>query len=211
MKPKTGCNVLWAAAPLILGLLAAPRPAEGHCDTIDGPVVTAARAALEKGEITPVLGWIQEPYEPEIRAAFERTLAVRRLGPEARELADRYFFETLVRLHRAGEGEPYTGLKPAGTPVEPAVAAVDKALETGSADELVRDLTGAVAAGLRQRFSRAAETARHTQDSVGAARAFVEAYVELTHYAERIHLAALGAAGHPQGHAEHPEDDHGHP
>lgn len=210
MKPETGWRP-WAMAPLVFGLLIAPRPAAAHCDTLDGPVVAAARVALEKGEITPVLGWIQEPYEPEVRAAFERTLAVRRLSPEARDLADLYFFETLVRLHRAGEGEPYTGLKSAGTPVESAVAAADKALETGSADELVRDLTGVVAAGLRQRFTQAMERKRHAQDSVEAARAFVEAYVELAHYAERIHLDATGVAGHAQGHKEQAKDDHGQP
>lgn len=211
MKPETGCRPWWAIAALMLGLLIAPRPAAAHCDTLEGPVVSAARAALEKGEITPVLGWIRAADEPEVRAAFERTLAVRRLSPEARELADLYFFETLVRVHRAGEGMPYTGLKAAGTPVEPAVAAADKALETGSADELVRELTGGVAAGLRQRFAAALETKRHAQDSVEAARKFVEAYVELTHYAERIHLDATGAAGHAPGPAEPAAHDHQHP
>ena len=55
------------------------------------------------------------------------SLALRRqrMAPsaEARELADRYFFETLVRIHRAGEGAPYTGLKPAGRDLGPAVPA----------------------------------------------------------------------------------------
>lgn len=207
MKPQTGWRPWWAIAALGLGLLLAARPAAAHCDTMDGPVVTAARTALEKGEITPVLGWIREQDEPEVRAAFERTLAVRRLSPEARDLADLYFFETLVRLHRAGEGEPYSGLKPAGTPVEPAVAAADKALETGSADELVRELTGGVAAGLRQRFVVALERKRHAPESVEAARKFVEAYVDLTHYAERIHLDATAAAGHAE-HAEPAAHDH---
>lgn len=194
MRTATGWKDFWAAALLALGLLAVARPALAHCDTMNGPVVSAARAALEKGDITPVLGWILEPYEPEVRAAFERTLAVRRLSPEARELADLYFFENLVRLHRAGEGESYTGLMPAGTPVEPAVAAADKALMTGSADELIRDLTSTVAAGLRQRFAQAMERKGHAQDSVKAARAFVAAYVELTHYVEHIHLDATEAA-----------------
>ena len=195
MKSETCGKVLWAIM-LLVCVLSAPRPAEAHCDTLDGPVVTAARAALDKGDVTPVLGWIREEQEPEIRAAFQRTLGVRRLSPEARDLADFYFFETLVRLHRAGEGEPYTGLKPAGTPVEPAVAAADKALETGSIDELIHEMTTRVAAGLKQRFARAVERKRHATESVEAARAFVAAYVELTHYAERIHLDTAGAAGH---------------
>ncbi|MHC4687312.1 MAG: DUF6448 family protein [Planctomycetota bacterium] len=87
-----------------------------HCDTMDGPVVKAAKIALEKGDVTPILKWVSK-------------------GPEAKELADMYFFETLVRLHRAGEGAPYTGLKPAGADLDPAVVQADKALDRGSVED----------------------------------------------------------------------------
>lgn len=110
-----------------------------HCDTLDGPVVQTARTALEKGDVTPLLKWVQADDEKEIRTAFQKTLAVRTKGAEAKELADMYFFETLVRIHRAGEGAPYTGLKP-GEAVDPAVALADRALETGSVDKLVNVL-----------------------------------------------------------------------
>lgn len=83
-----------------------------HCDTLDGPVVQAARIALEKGDVRALVKWVQADDEKEIRVAFQKTLAVRAKGAEAKELADMYFFETLVRIHRAGEGAPYTGLKP---------------------------------------------------------------------------------------------------
>ena len=91
-----------------------PARALAHCDGLDGPVVKAAQRALETRNPALVLIWVQEKDEPEIRKAFEQTLAVRELCPQARELADRFFFETLVRVHRAGEGAPFTGLKPAG-------------------------------------------------------------------------------------------------
>ena len=129
--------------------------AQAHCDTLDGPVVQAARQALEKGEITPILKWIKKDQEPEIRAAFQKALAVRGKGPEAKDLADHYFFETLVRIHRAGEGAPYTGLS-AGPP-EAIIRAADESLEKGSVDHLVRQVTEAVASGIRKRFSDTAE------------------------------------------------------
>jgi len=72
-----------------------------HCDTLDGPVVAMARIALDKGDVTPLLKWVRPEEEKEIRAAFQKTLAMRAKGSEAKEFADMYFFETLVRIHRA--------------------------------------------------------------------------------------------------------------
>jgi hypothetical protein len=169
-----------------------PGKSRAHCDTLNGPVVITAKLALEKGDVTPVLKWVREADEGEIREAFSKTLAVRAKGPEARELADRFFFETLVRVHRAGEGTPYTGLKPAGTELDPAVEEADKALETGSVDNLVKLVSEAVAGGIRERFAQAAEAKKHADESVGAGREFVEAYVSYVHYVERLHLAATG-------------------
>ncbi len=163
----------------------------GHCDTIDGPVVKMAQAALQKGDVTPVLRWVKPEHEAEIRDGFKKTLAIRGLSPEARDLADRYFFETLVRLHRAGEGAPYTGLKPAGQ-VEPVVAASDKALETGSVEAMTQEIVKLVSDGIRRRFAETMETKRHADENAAAGRRFVSAYVEFVHYVERLHADVLG-------------------
>ena len=98
-----------------------------HCDTLDGPVVQSAKIALERKNVTSVLKWVKKEHEQEIQDVFKKTLTVSEKGVEAKELADHYFFETLVRIHRAGEGAPYVGLKP-GSAVDPAVALADKAL-----------------------------------------------------------------------------------
>ncbi len=172
-----------------------------HCDTLDGPVVQTARIALEKGDVTPLLKWVRADDEKEIRVAFQKTLIVRAKGAEARELADMYFFETLVRIHRAGEGAPYTGLKP-GEAVDPAVALADKALETGSEDKLVDVLTKAMADGIRERFQHAKETQKHVDDSVAAGREFVKAYVIFTHYVEGLHAIIKANADHHFGGAK---------
>jgi hypothetical protein len=160
-----------------------------HCDTLAGPVVTTAKMALEKGDVTPVLKWVKKENEGEIREAFKKTLAVRIQGKEAKELADMYFFETVVRLHRAGEGAPYTGLKPAEE-IEPIIAETDKALESGSVENMVKKVSDAMSAGIRKRFAHARETKRHADESVVAGREFVEAYVDFTHYVERLYLDA---------------------
>jgi hypothetical protein len=175
---------------------------------MDGPVVIAAKAALEQKDITPVLKWVQKSDEAELKAAFTKTLAVRTKGPEARDLADQYFFETLVRVHRAGEGAPYTGLKPAGTPLEPAVAEADKALETGSVDKVAKLVTEDSAAGIRKRFAEVQEKKPHAEHNVEAGRAFVAAYVEYVHYVEGLHQAAQGAAAHHKAGPEAAPEEH---
>ena len=177
------CFGLWLAVSGI---------AYSHCDTLDGPVVRSAKIALEKGDVTPALKWVKREYEGEVGEAFRKTLAVRTKSPEARELADIYFFETLVRLHRAGEGAPYTGLKPAGTGVGPAIVAADEAIDSGSVDGLLERVTKAVASGIRERFKNVMEGKKHQNDSVEAGREFVEAYTEFVHYVEGLHNAVEG-------------------
>src|SRR5512147_1029817 len=146
-----------------------------HCDSVKGPIIPEAQAALNSGDVTPVLKWVKKENEAEIRAAFAKAVAVRAKGPEARELADRYFLETLVRLHRAGEGAPYTGIK--DEPVEPIVAMADKALVDGSADELLGAISGHMAAAISEKFGKVVEAAKLKDTSVEAGREFVKAYV----------------------------------
>lgn len=175
----------------------------GHCDGMDGPVVTLARKALEAGNVNLVLPWVREEDEPEIRHAFEHALAVRQLGPKAKALADHHFFETLVRLHRAGEGAAYTGLKPAGRDLGPAIPAADQALQDGSVEKVVKLVSDAVRQGVREHFHAAFSRKRFDPDDVAAGRAYVEAYVPYVHYVERLWEAAIGPAhGHHASQAE---------
>ena len=173
--------------------------AAAHCDSLDGPVIRDARAALQNGDPTAVLKWVGEQQEPEIRSVFERTIAVRGIGGQAQELADLYFFETLVRLHRAGEGEAFTGLKPAGI-IDPAIAAADDALETGSGAALAMRISTAVDASIKRRFEDAVDAQKHAGESIAAGRAYVEAYVEYVHFVESV--ALLLEHGAPRTHHE---------
>ena len=182
------------AAVVVATTLIATPEARAHCDTMDGPVIAAAQLALAKGDVTPALMWVAGDAESEIREAFARTLLVRAMGPEARDLADLYFFETLVRVHRQGEGEPYLGLKPAGADAGPGIEGADRALDSGSADTLASHVAEEASAGIRERFRRAVEAREHAAESVEAGRKYVAAYVEFLHYTERLLEAA--ARGH---------------
>ena len=185
-----------AAAALTLGICSF---AAAHCDTLDGPVIQDARKALEIKDVTPVLKWVKQKDEKAVRAAFIKALTAK--GTKNADSAEKQFFTTVIKIHRTGEGAPFTGLKPAGT-VEPSVAEADKALASGSSDAVVKLVTDAVATGIRERYERAVATYKHKDESVMAGREFVEAYVEYTHYVERLHLDATGRRAHDEHHQE---------
>lgn len=175
-----------------LGLLT-PRFAAAHCDTMDGPVVQDARTALDTKDVTPVLKWIQVKDEKVVKDAFKKALAAQ--GKKQQQTVEKKFFESLVRVHRAGEGAPFTGLKPAGE-VEPVIAEADKALAEGSPDGLVKMITDTVSQGIRQRYEKVAEALKQKDESVQKGREYVGAYVEYTHYVERLQIDAEGHAAH---------------
>jgi hypothetical protein len=156
-----------------------------HCDTLSGPVIKDARTALERKDVTTVLKWVSKGDEKEIHQLFQKTLVVRAQSEDAKNLADMYFFETLVRIHRAGEGAPYTGLKAAGS-IEPGIEMADESIVKGSVAGVLRDINKKIEEGVRTRFEKVVETKKHANDSIEAGREFVEAYVDYLHFVENI-------------------------
>ena len=176
-----------------------------HCDSLDGPVVSAARDALAAGEVDLVLPYVPEEAEQEVRAVFRRALPVRRLGPEAADLADRLFFETVVRLHRAGEGASYTGLRPAGLPHGPALPLAEQAVATGSPDALADLLAGVLRDELEQRLDHVVALATTRDRSLADARRYVQAVLGFEVYSHHL-LEAMQTRPHgaeaPSGHRQ---------
>jgi hypothetical protein len=173
-------------------------PVFAHCDGLDGPVVKAAHQALETGNVNLVLIWVQKHDERAVTDAFQKTSAVRKLSREAKELADMYFFETLVRIHRAGEGEPYTGLKPAGRDLGPAIPSADAAIDTANVEPISKVLNTTMQKELGERFSKVITGKKYRPDDVEAGRAYVASYVSFLTYVESIYEAVTG---HAESHA----------
>jgi Family of unknown function (DUF6448) len=195
-----------------------------HCDTLDGPVVKAARRALETGNVNLILPWVHKgsEEEEELKQAFERALSVRKGGGttttttntnnEIRELADLWFFETAVRLHREGEGALYTGIKPAGPLESPAIPMADQAIETENSDKVIDFLADAVKEELHKRFEHAISKKGFDENDVEAARDYVQAMLGFVLFAGHLHeyikSGGGGGGGHLHGkgaedHAQH--------
>ncbi len=167
-----------------------------HCDTLDGPVVKAAKIALEKANVNYILPWVPKKAETELRKAFEKTLQARKQGKEAKELADYWFFETAVRLHREGEGAPYTGLKPAGLDWGPVVSRAEKAIEKENPKEVIDFITHIVQEELEERFKRAMAKKKFEINNVDAAREYVQAELGFILYSHHLYSFMMGSVEH---------------
>jgi hypothetical protein len=185
MKKKSGLTrillVVAIATALTLGICSF---AAAHCDTMDGPLVADAKLAFEKNNVNYVLKWISQDKENEIIKAFKLVMKVRPLNADAKELAENYFFDILVRIHRTGEGESFTGVKPHGTPIDEAIKAADKSIELGNLSPLEKIVPKAKMPKLKALFKKVMSLKKYDVNEVKKGREYIEAYVEFFKFAE---------------------------
>lgn len=196
MKTKKKIIFSLIAVFVLITVFIIQKNLSAHCDTIDGPVVQASKDALEKENVNLVLIWVQKEHEKEVIEKFSKTIKARKISEEIKELADMSFFETVVRLHREGEGEPYTGIKTAGEDLSPAVISGDKAVETESIREVQALISAAVEEGLKKHFSELMEKKNYDPDNIEAGRDYVKSYVEYIHYVESLYNTAKNPGIH---------------
>jgi len=173
-------------------------PASAHCDSYDGPLIKDALKAIGTGKVAPVLKWIDEKHEQEIVTLFNKTVSLKGGDKEIYAIVEKHFLETLVRLHREGEGAPFTGLKPAGS-VSPIIAMADQAVASGEPATLITKLDDHLNKVLKEKYDLVIEKSLRKDVSAAEGREYVRAYVEYTHFLEAIHGIIEGGGGH-EGH-----------
>lgn len=162
-----------------------------HCDTMEGPLVLDAKKAISQNNVNIVLKWVPAANETEIKDAFNQMMKVRVISADAKDLAEKYFFDTLVRIHRAGEGVAFTGVKPVGTPIDEKVKAADKSIEVGNLSPLKGKVSKDDMPELTERFEKVMSLKNFDVNNVKAGREYIEAYVQFFKFAE----------GEAEGHA----------
>lgn len=173
-----------------------------HCDSMDGPVVKAAIEALERRDVTIILPYVPEDAEDEVRAAYDKVSVAREESDTAREVADRWFFETVVRLHRAGEGAAFTGLKPAGLGHGEVVPVAERVIESGDVSDLVELLSSALRDEIARKFANVVALKQQQKSSVADAREYVEAKLGFMVWAHKAHICMHADPLHDHAHAE---------
>lgn len=166
-----------------------------HCDSFDGPVIQDALKALDSEDVKLVMKWIEEEYEEEIKNLFEKTVSLKQGDVEIYSIVEMYFLETLVRVHREGEGAAYTGLKPAGS-TTPFVQMADRSIEDGDMNRVLSNIDKHFRHVIAEKFDKVRELSKTKESSIEEGRAYVEAYVDYTHTLEAIEEALLHGGHH---------------
>lgn len=201
MKKSIGVLLTSAAIMAII-----PLSASAHCDTMDGPVVVDGKKAMESNNVNYVMKWVAPEYQKEITDKFNLSMKVKDQSPEAKELAEQYFFSEVVRVHRAGEDAPFDGLKPSGTPIDEKVLAADKSIEVGNLSPLEGMTEKEKMPELKERFEKVMSLKDYDVNDLEAGREYIEAYVKFFKFAEgEEEHAAEGAHGEEanNAHATH--------
>lgn len=184
-----------------LTALALTTPTQAHCDSAKGPVANAAHQALISNDVKLILPYVKPESEVELTAAFKTAMQVRKPGGPARDLADRYFIETAVRLHRTGEGAAYTGVTNEETP--PSILAADRAMTSGSTSEVNTLLTQAMSKGVEERYQAVVKARAEAKrlNTVEAHRERVEAELMFEKFVYGLYTTASDTAPLTEGHA----------
>lgn len=172
-----------------------PQLASAHCDSYDGPVIKDAMIAFEQQNVEPVLKWVEPKYDEVITEKFNQTLKLQGDNEEVNKILRTHFLETLVRLHREGEGASFTGLKPAGS-MTPMVEMADNSLDKNDIDNVIKKVNNHLEEVLKERFTKAMELSKTKDNSVEEGRAYVDAYVQYTHTLEALEHILHGSMSH---------------
>ncbi len=196
-KPLFKTAIFFAAIGMLTLTLGAAN-AMAHCDTKSGPVAVDAREALANKNFETVAIWVGQEQHKELRAAFDRAMDVYQMGGKAKALAEQYFMETAVRLHRAAEGMSYTGLKPA-QPLPEDIAKAEKALETGNLEPVINMMKVEMKQKMQHLLKKARMAKQNKDKSLEAGRKWADAYVKYVIYAHGLYKTIQAGPAHGVG------------
>ena len=196
---------VWALIAAMAVIVILPLTASAHCDTMDGPTVADGIKAMKSNNINYALKWVQPEHDKELAEIFNLSMKVKGLSPEAKQLSEKYFLENLIRIHRAGEGAPYTGLKPAGTPIDEKVLAADESIAVGNLTPIVKLVEKDQLPELEERFEKVMALKNFDVNDVEAGREYIEAYVKFFKFAEGEEDEAHGSPAAEGVHEEEKE------
>ena len=165
-------------------------------DPHNGPVMRAAKMALETGNANYVLIWVSEKSENTLKNLLEKTYCERSSRKNLQNRAIDWYFETVNRFHLANKGALYTCLKPGGLDENPIVPKVERAIETGNFEKIIGVIPNTHAADVREHFHHVMDKRNYDLNNIAAGRAYVSAFFDFIGYVHNLSSVIPGEGDH---------------
>jgi hypothetical protein len=144
----------------------------------NGPVMRAAKMALETGNADHILIWVPEESENTLKNLLEKTCCERTTQRKARNHSIEWYLQTINRLH-SEYYRPHDLNISTKTPEErKTILLVERACETGNFDEIATVMQITSDEEIRQRFNDVLNKSNYDMDNIAAGRAYVSAFTD---------------------------------
>jgi len=152
----------------------------------NGPVIIAAKKALETGNPNYVLIWVPEESENTLKNLLEKTFCERSTRKNIQNRGIDWYFESVNRLHFTCRWPHCPGMTSDGSDMKMIVSMVERAFETGNCEEICGVLPIAHTAEVKLRFHNVMNKRNYTVDDIAAGRAYVSAFIAFIAYLHNL-------------------------
>jgi hypothetical protein len=159
-------------------------------DEMQGPVVKAAKMALETGNVNYILIWLPEESENTLKNLLEKTCCTRSSRMNMKNRAYDWYFEMVNRFFNIGRPRDNLTIR-GGLAEKPLDLKVDKAIESGNFEE-IRDIIPVThEADAKQRFLHVMNMRNYPVNNIAEGRAYVSAFFDFNRYMHDLYSGIL--------------------
>jgi hypothetical protein len=158
----------------------------------NGPVIRAAKMAMETGNASYILIWLPKEAENTLKNLLERTYCENRTRKNTQNHSIDWYFKSVNRLHSRYGWPDYPGMKFKETDEETIALMVERAFESGNFEEINSIIPLNHSGDARERFHKVMMKRNYSVDDIAAGRVYVSAFIAFIVY---LHNLSSGSPG----------------
>ena len=157
----------------------------------NGPVMSAAKRALDTGKAHYILIWIPEESENTLKNLLEKVCCERNIRRDAHDHIVDWYFETINRLHSVNYGPHNLNISTKAPEEKEIVFLVERACESGNFKEITTVIPDTPAGEIRQRFNDVMKKRNYGVENIAAGRVYVSAFTDLIAFVNNLRSGSL--------------------
>lgn len=160
-------------------------------DSHNGPMMIAAKRALETGKAHHILIWIPEKSENTLKNLLEKVCCKRRIQADGHDRIVDWYFETISRFHSGYYG-PHNLNISTKTPEEKSIIfLVESACESGNFEEITTVIRDTPTGEMRQRFDDVMKKRNYCEENIAAGRVYVSVFTYFIAFVNNLRTGSL--------------------